>query len=197
MGLPDVWPASSTHSCRWGAGCGWGGMEEGRRGGGEEGSDAKLLFYKCMKGHSPSPSPRLQERLKFGPLGWNVPYQFSAPDFVISARQLQMFLNEFPDILPLKVRGEEGEQGGGPGMLPPKVSEGGSLRLEALVRGRIEPSSPTLINSDLPPPPQALKYLTGECNYGGRVTDAHDRRTLMSILEVFYCEEAVMDDAYR
>ncbi len=25
-----------------------------------------------------------------------MPYQFSAPDFVISARQLQMFLNEMP-----------------------------------------------------------------------------------------------------
>ncbi len=44
-----------------------------------------------------------QERLKFGPLGWNVPYQFSAPDFVISARQLLMFLNEFADTMPLKV----------------------------------------------------------------------------------------------
>lgn len=87
----------------------------------------------------------MQERLKFGPLGWNVPYQFSAPDFVISARQLQMFLNEAP--------------------------------------------------ADGAMPLHTLRYLTGECNYGGRVTDAHDRRTLMSILDVFYCP-AILQDGY-
>jgi dynein heavy chain, axonemal len=46
-------------------------------------------------------------------------------------------------------------------------------------------------------PFRALSYLTGECNYGGRVTDDWDRRTLKTILKDFYNEAVLVDYKYQ
>ena len=57
-------------------------------------------------------------------------------------------------------------------------------------------------------PFNALRYLIGQCNYGGRVTESADQRVLMALLEDFlsqkvlepdyaYCQDEVVGDLYR
>lgn len=99
----------------------------------------------------------MQERRKFGPIGWNNLYEFNETDLRISALQLKMFLSQYDDV-----------------------------QFEALkyLTGKISEKSIILL----------LKlFSTGECNYGGRVTDEWDRRTLTTILSAYYREEIITE----
>jgi dynein heavy chain len=42
-------------------------------------------------------------------------------------------------------------------------------------------------------PWEALVYVTGHINYGGRVTDDNDRRCLLTTLQKYYCNENLED----
>lgn len=57
----------------------------------------ELLFSLCIF-HAV-----LLERKKFGPLGFNIPYEFTDGDFAICMSQLHMFLMEYEQT-PFKVR---------------------------------------------------------------------------------------------
>jgi dynein heavy chain len=52
---------------------------------------AICLFHACI-----------QDRRKFGPLGWNIPYDFTDGDLMMCQRQIKMLLNEYDEI-PFKV----------------------------------------------------------------------------------------------
>ncbi len=107
------------------------------------------------------------ERRKFGPLGWNIRYEFTESDMRISKQQLQLFLEMFPTEVPFKA-------------------------LRFLVRARLAVWLVADAHANAPRPPRAQ---VGQLNYGGRVTDDWDRRTLSNLLDTFLCP-AVLEDGY-
>jgi len=81
----------------------------------------------------------VQERRKYGRIGWNVAYDFNESDFRVSLSIMNTYLS--------KAFHRDGENG--------------------------------------PLPWSTLKYLIGECMYGGRVVDSFDRRGIVTYLEEY------------
>ncbi|KAI9224248.1 dynein heavy chain and region D6 of dynein motor-domain-containing protein [Blastocladiella britannica] len=96
----------------------------------------KLAFTLCFF------NAIIQERKKFGPLGWNISYDWSNSDLEVSIVVLKNFLSKSTSI-----------------------------------------------------PWDALRYLTGEISFGGRVTDDWDRRTMRTLLNKYYSVD-VLDDNF-
>jgi dynein heavy chain len=102
---------------------------------GKPGVFKKLLFALCFFHAS------VQDRRKYGPLGWNCPYEFNDTDLEISKSQVERFLDAY-EYTPFKV----------------------------------------------------LHFLTSYVNYGGRVTDYIDLRTIHVLLLDLFNEKVLEDD---
>jgi len=111
----------------------------------------------------------VQERRKFGPLGWNIRYEFNDSDLETGLEVLRSLLQQ--------------AEGYPPSMLARERMEQAGMAALSKVIDRV--------------PFDASKHVIGHISYGGRVTDDWDRRLLLTLLGYVMRHEAVVEDDYE
>ncbi|TYZ68618.1 hypothetical protein PybrP1_002809 [[Pythium] brassicae (nom. inval.)] len=116
----------------------------------------------------------IQERVKFGSLGWNLKYDFSDADFLSVLALQKRLLHGAHSVISRKSR----------------LARHGSMMLDPEPNGDEPPGANSVPRYRVPW--DALDFLTAEIYYGGRVTDECDRRCLMANLRRF-CSPATLN----
>ncbi len=131
------------------------------------------------------------DRRKFGPLGWNIRYRFTERDLDVTIQQLIKFIDLYAEDGPT-----------------PAAAAGASGAVDGAAATGLDSKSNTARamtgaagNANHPMntggiPFKIIHFLTYDINYGGRVTDDIDRRTIRTILDDFM-QPAVLSDDYK
>ncbi|KAA6392755.1 MAG: putative dynein heavy chain [Streblomastix strix] len=127
----------------------------------------------------------IQERRKYGPLGWNIQYDWTLADLDVSR---ELLFEYFPKLIIPKqtIINETKNQDGN----VVDQTLGGTKSIDESIKSE-NVEEPKKIEEDIQIPFQALQYIVGEISYGGRVTDIWDMRTLNAIFKLFFCKDSL------
>lgn len=105
------------------------------------------------------------ERHRYGPAGWNNKYAFNMSDLNISLHQMKEALGQV-SLCTFRI-------------LFVTCDEKRGAQQKYFNYFLLKRASEDLDEATL----EAIQYLVAECNYGGRITDTHDRRLLTTLLQ--------------